>query len=240
LADAVRRDAGAVVGVVSPFLTCEEAYLFATYLKGLSGQVRLALGPVPVFGEDDTYPKDRRGRPVQPVKFTIRAEKCPNRKGVEAVLRHFQGEVIGFDDILRSAGEGRVQALYLAASYPPRGPGWITTEQAQALQQVPLLIVQDLFETPASALAKYLLPGGSWAEKDGTFVNHAGLAQAIHRAVQSSTECRPDGRIFFELMERRGLVHVPTLRQELAREVPYFAPLADKELGEYGIWLEQK
>ena len=27
---------------------------------------------------------DRRGRPTQPVKFTIRAEKCPNRKGIEA------------------------------------------------------------------------------------------------------------------------------------------------------------
>jgi len=43
--------------------------------------VRLALGPVPKIGEDDTYPKDRKGRPVEPVKFTIRAEKCPNRRG---------------------------------------------------------------------------------------------------------------------------------------------------------------
>ena len=66
--------------------------------------MRLALGPVPVVGEDDTYPKDRRGRPVQPVKFTIRAEKCPNRRGVEEVLRHFQGEVLAFR---RRAAAGR-------------------------------------------------------------------------------------------------------------------------------------
>src|SRR5262249_50973261 len=70
---ATREDASGVVGVLSPFLTCEEAYLLAKFLKGLSGQVRLALGPVPIVGEDDTYPKDRRGRPIQPVKFTIRA-----------------------------------------------------------------------------------------------------------------------------------------------------------------------
>src|SRR5205823_4201374 len=101
LKEAVARDAGTVVGVLSPFLTCEEAYLLAKYLKGLSGQVRLALGPVPVFGEDDYYPKNHRGEPVQPVKFTIRAEKCPNRRGVDEVLRHFQGEVVGFDDVLR-------------------------------------------------------------------------------------------------------------------------------------------
>lgn len=240
LKDAVSRDAGAVVGVLSPFLTCEEAYLLAKYLKGLSSQVRLALGPVPVFGEDDTYPKDYRGRPVQPVKFTIRAEKCPNRRGVEEVLRHFQGEVIGFEEVLRSAGEGRVQALYLAAGYPPRGEGWNSAQQAAILQPVPLLIVQDLFATPASAVAKYVLPGGAWAEKDGTFVNHAGLAQAIHRAIQPPGDCRAEGRVFFELMERRGLVHAPTLRQELAREVPFFAPLLDYELGDYGIKLGEK
>ena len=50
--------------MLSPFLTCEEAYLLAKFFKGLSGEVRLALGPVPVVGEDDTYPKDRRGQPV--------------------------------------------------------------------------------------------------------------------------------------------------------------------------------
>src|SRR5205814_977131 len=143
--EAVRRDGSAVVGVLSPFLTCEEAFLLAKFLKGLSGEVRLALGPVPVVGEDDTYPKDRRGRPAQPVKFTIHAEKCPNRRGVEEVLRHFQGDLVKFDDVLRDAEAGKVQALYLAAGYPPRDWAWVTEEQATALGKVPLLVVQDLF-----------------------------------------------------------------------------------------------
>jgi NADH-quinone oxidoreductase subunit G len=240
LAEAAASDASAVMGVVSPFLTCEEAYLFAKYLKGLSGEVRLALGPVPVVGADDSYPKDRRGQPIQPAKFTIRAEKCPNRRGVEEVLRHFQGEVIGFDEVLRAAGDGRLKAVYLAASYPPRAAGWISEEQARALQQVPLVVVQDLFTTPATAVAKYVLPGGAWAEKDGTFVNHAGLAQAIRVAVRSAGQARADGRTFFELLQRRGLVHAPTLRAELAREVPYFAALGENDPGEYGILLEKK
>src|SRR5207253_1595739 len=115
LAGLVKADAGSVMFVLSPFLTCEEAYLLAKYAKGLSGQVRLALGPVPVVGEDDTYPKDRRGRPTEPVKFTIRAEKCPNRRGVEEVLRHFQGDVTGFGDVLKAVAAGQLQALYLAA-----------------------------------------------------------------------------------------------------------------------------
>jgi NADH-quinone oxidoreductase subunit G len=236
---AAEKEAAGVVGVLSPFLTCEEAYLLAKFLKGLSGQVRLALGPVPVVGEDDTYPKDRRGQPIQPVKFTIRAEKCPNRRGVEEVLRHFQGEIIDFDAVVRDAAEGRVQALYLAVSNPPRPGGWVNDPQAQALQRVPLVVCQDLLPSPVSNFAHYVLPGAAWAEKDGTFVNHAGLAQAIHWGVTPTGEVRTDGQVFLDLLERRGLVHVPSLRQELAAEVPYFAPLAGGELGEYGIPLEK-
>ncbi len=238
LQEVAARDGSALAVVLSPFLTCEEAYLLAKYLKGLSDSARLALGPIPVVGEDDTYPKDSRGRPLQPVKFTIRNEKCPNRRGVEAVLRHFQGEVASFEDVLRLAGEGRLQAVYLAAGYPPRPEGWITETQAEALRHVPLLVVQDLFPSAASARAKYVLPAASFAEKDGTFVNHAGLAQAVHWAIRPPQHLRTDGQVFLDLMERRGLLHAPTLRAELAREVPYFAPLAGGDLGEHGVFLE--
>jgi NADH-quinone oxidoreductase subunit G len=237
--EAASRDAAGVVGVVSPFLTCEEAFLLAKFLKGLSGQVRLALGPVPVVGEDDTYPKDRRGNPAQPVKFTIRAEKCPNRRGVEEVLRHFQGDVIRFEDVIRSAAAGQVQAVYLAVSSPPRPGGWVSEEQAQELKKVPLVVLQDLLPSPVSSFTHFLLPGAAWAEKDGTFVNHAGLAQALHWAATPAGECRTDGQTFLDLLGRRGLVHAPTLRAEMAGEIASFAPLAGGDLGEYGIPLNR-
>ncbi len=237
LVETTSSSAPQMAGMISPFLTCEEAYLFAKFLKGLSSQARLFLGPVPVVGEDDTYPKDRRGQPVQPVRFTIRAEKCPNRRGVEAILRHFQGEVLGFNELLRLAGDGSLKAMYLAAGYPPRSGGWISDEQAASLKQVPLLIVQDLFPSPASALAKYVIPAATFAEKDGTFVNQAGLAQCIRWGIRPPNGVRPDGQVFLDLMERRGLVHAPSLRAELAREIPYFAALA-QEPDDQGVLLE--
>jgi NADH-quinone oxidoreductase subunit G len=226
-----------VFAVLSPFLTCEEAYLLARFFKGLSPKTRLALGPVPVVGEDDTYPKDRRGRPAQPVKFTIRAEKCPNRKGVEAVLKHFQGEVIPFANVVQAAGSGKVQAVYVAAGYPKREGGWIKQSEADALQKSALVVCHDLLPSPVSNFAQYVLPGAAFAEKDGTFVNHAGLAQEIHWGVNATGEARPDGQVFLDLLQRRGLVHVPTLRKELSQEVAFFAPLAEGKLGEYGITL---
>ena len=171
------------------------------------------------------------------MKFTIRAEKCPNRRGVEEVLRHFQGDVIGFDEVVRQASQGQVRAMYVAGGYPPRSPGWISETQAAAFKDVQLLIVQDLFPSPLSNLAHYVIPASTFAEKEGTFVNHEGLAQALRWAVRPPRDCRTDGQVFLDLLERRGLWHAASLRTELARDVPFFAPLGAGDLGEQGLVL---
>lgn len=235
--EAVQKNAFGVVAVLSPFLTCEEAFLLAKYFKATTRAVQLALGPVPVVGADDTYPKDRRGKPLPTVKFTIRAEKCPNRKGVEKVLEQFQGQVIPFDEVVRQADAGKLQLVYLAAGYPPRGDGWITAAQAEALKKVPTVVLQDLLPSPAVDAATYLIPAAAFAEKAGTFVNHAGLAQPLQWAATPTGECRTDGQVFLDLMERKGLLHAASLRKEMAAEVRAFAPLAGGELSAYGILL---
>jgi NADH-quinone oxidoreductase subunit G len=114
----------------------------------------------------------------------------------------------------------------------------VSENQAKALQKVPLVVCHDLLPSPVSAFAHYVLPAASFAEKDGTFVNHSGLAQAIHFGATPTDEGRTDGQVFLDLLERRGLVHAPSLRKELAVEVAYFTPLVAGALGEYGIRLE--
>ena len=235
---AAAKAGSSVVGVLSPFLTCEEAMLLAKWIKGVSKEARLVLGPVPVVGDDDTYPKDRRGNPAQPVKFTIRAEKCPNKKGVAKVLEQFQGRVIPFGDALGWADEGKVAALYLSGGYPPREPSWIDAGQAERLGKAGTLVLHDLMPSAASALAHYVLPAAAFAEKEGTFVNHAGLAQGIRWGITPSGEVRSDGQVFLDLLEKPGLANVPALRKQLATEAKWFAPLATTALGEYGIHLE--
>lgn len=231
-ADAARKSPASVAAVFSPFLTCEEAFLLASYLNSLSKDTRFALGPVPVAGTDDTYPKDRRGRPVQPAKFTIRAEKCPNRRGVEAVLKHFRGKVESFDQIVEATKQGKVQALWVAAGYP-RGGGypltepWLSPEQAASLRKTNLLVVQDLFPTPLSQSADYVLPGAAWAEKEGTFINHDGLAQPLARAAHAPGESRSEGQVFADLQGRRGLLHAGTVRSEMASFIGEFKEMVD-------------
>ncbi|MCI0334927.1 MAG: molybdopterin-dependent oxidoreductase [Planctomycetes bacterium] len=224
-----------IAAVLSPWMTLEEAYLLASYLKSLSSNVSFALGPVRTVGEDDKYPKDVYGRPMEPVKFTIRAEKCPNCRGIEGVLRHFAGSVVPMGDVLGRAASGDFAAVYLVGGDPE---GWITDAQAAALEKVDTVVVQDILPSPASARATFLLPGGSFAERDGTIVNHAGLAQEIHRAIRSPGEAKPDGRILWDLAGRRGLFNPASLRKEMGETIQGFGPLRIGKLGEYGVRLE--
>jgi NADH-quinone oxidoreductase subunit G len=242
-AAAAKRKPSGVAAILSPFLTCEEAFLLATYFKSLSKDVRLALGPIPIVGEDDTYPKDYRGRPIEPVKFTIRAEKCPNRRGVEAVLKHFHGKVEQFENLTEAAAKGQIEALWVAAGYPqgggyPISGPWISADQAGKLRKAQLLVVQDLFATLLSESADYVLPSAAWAEKEGTFINHAGLAQPITRASHAPGESRSEGQVYADLMGRRGLLHAATIRGEMAQKIPALNGLA--KLPALGMKMELK
>ena len=231
-----QKSPGLFVAVISPWATVEEAYLLARFAKQVSPAVKLALGPVRTVGEDDLYPKDVHGNPPQSgnVKFTIRAEKCPNRLGVEAVLKHFEGNVLSWSSVVSQIDRGEVGALYVLGGDPE---GWITEADAGKLGKVKLLIVQDLLASAASQKAHFVLPGAAWAEKEGTFINHNGLAQAIHRGLRGAEGSRPDGRILFELLGRSGLFHAASLRKEIAGEIPELAALGAGELGELGISL---
>jgi NADH-quinone oxidoreductase subunit G len=238
LRDALRRHAEQhpkrVGAVLSPWMTIEEAYLLAGYLTKLTAKARLALGPAPVVGEDDQYPKDVRGQAVLPPKFTIHAEKCPNRRGVDIIVKNFTQSPLSFGDLLGQAAAGELDVLYLVGGDPA---AWITQEQAAALDRVPLTIVQDILPSPASGRATFLLSGGSFAERDGTFVNHAGLAQEIHRSIRGPEGARPDNRILWELAGRTGLFNGPALRKEIAKKIPELAALAVGNLGETGVRL---
>jgi NADH-quinone oxidoreductase subunit G len=233
LFEAARQQKG-IAAVLSPWMTVEEAYLLATYLRSLTSKVSFAMGPVRVVGEDDKYPKDVHGRPMEPVKFTIRAEKCPNRRGVEAVLRHFAGDVIPMGDVLGRTAAGDFSAVYLVGGDPD---GWITDTQAAALDSVATVVVQDILPSAASKRATFVLPGGSFAERDGTFVNHSGLAQGIRRAIRSPGEARPDGRILWELAGRRGLFNAALLRREMGEAIESLGALASGQLGDQGVRL---
>ncbi len=231
---AIKSNPSDFAAVLSPMMSVEEAYLLASFLKGLEPRVRLLIGPIPTSGEDDRYPKTVTGGPPAPeeTKFTIRAEKCPNRVGVEAVLKHFQGSVVLLEQAI--AGGTDIKAWYFVGGYPH---GWVTESIESVVKEPTLLIVQDIFPSPLSMRADIVLAGAAFTEREGSFVNHAGLVQAFLPATRPVGDARADGRILHELTQQRGMFNAAVLRKEIASVVPAFKRMVDGELGPNGIRL---
>ena len=246
-AQGLRRVVGdglTVVGVISPFLTVEEAYLMASYLKGLDEKTVLALGPVPVSGEDRTFaPDQRKGRSgdtsfVVSRPFTIHAEKCPNRRGVELVLEHFQGEVIPFDAIKPRIAAGQFGALYFASDALD---AYGTEDEARALRKaVAFLVVQDTLVTPLAQLANVVLSAGTFAEKAGCYVNFQGRIQYSAAALPPRDGSLPDLDIFAVLLGRPGgPVRSRDVLAEVAAAIPAFAAVEGGEFDDLGVLVGQ-
>lgn len=238
IAAAVAADARRCVAVLSPMMACEEAFLLCKYMHSLDRRVQLALGPVPVDGQDDSYPKGLRGRPPAPgkEKFTIRAEKCPNRFGVELLLRHFQGAIISFESIAERIRHGDVKFAYFVGGY---SGAWLDEESLKLVCSVPSLVVQDILRSELSDKATVVLAAASFAEREGTVVNYAGLAQLLRPAIRPPGEARSDGRLLMELSERKGLYNSRQIRREMARDIPAFAAFSSGEIGDLGLKLTQ-
>jgi NADH-quinone oxidoreductase subunit G len=234
IAEATRQEAHKFVAIFSPFMTCEETYLLASYLKSVHTGIRLVLGPVPVLGTDDLYPKGPKGESPAPekVKFTIRAEKCPNKLGVSAILNHFQGQLIEWSTIQAELAAKQIQAAFFVGGYPQ---SVLSDADVQNLSSLRLLIVQDILQSKLSDQASFVLAAASFAEREGVVINHSGLAQRFYAAVRAPGEARADGRILMELAGRRGLFHSDSLLQEIASTIPAFAALKQAPLGELGV-----
>jgi NADH-quinone oxidoreductase subunit G len=230
----VKANAGDFAAVLSPMMSVEEAYLLSSFLKKLDSRVRLLLGPIPTAGEDDCYPKGPKGEAPAPdkTKFTIRAEKCPNRRGVEMVLKHFQGSVISLEKAIE--GNATISAWYFVGGYPT---GWVTEAIDRAVGTPSLLIVQDIFPSPLSMRADFVFAGATFTEREGCFVNHAGLAQNFKAATRPCGDARSDGRLLSELLERKGLYNAAVVRKEMAVQLSAFKKFGEGDLGEFGVQL---
>ena len=199
-----------IVVVLSPMMSCEEAWLLATFIRGVAPQATLVLGHVPVVGQDQTFPKG----------FVIKAEKCPNRRGIETILQRLGGPTADFRTFLGQAIEGRFNAAYVGGGYPG---DWVTTDVANALAKVELLVVHDLFPSRLDEFVAVQIPGATWAEREGTFMNCDGLLQPFDRALPPLEGVKADGQFLHELAGRTGLFRAKKVRAELAAEMPQFA-----------------
>jgi NADH-quinone oxidoreductase subunit G len=206
----VRGNGGArVAAVLSPMLSCEEAWLLARFVRGLAPDALLVLGHVPIAGADEQFPKG----------FVIKAEKCPNRRGVETLLRHLGGPTAEFPAFVARAVEGEFKAAYITGGYPG---AWLSPAAGRAVGSIDFLVVHDLFPSGLDEKADIQIPSATWAEREGTFMNCDGLLQAFERALTPLEGVKADGQFLFELAGMTGLYRAAKVRALMADTMPEF------------------
>ena len=97
-------------------------------------------------------------------------------------------------EMLAGARHGSLKAmLIMAQDLAQSDPD--TANVIAALQNLAFLVVQDIFFSETAAYADVVLPGASFLEKEGTFVNSDRRIQRVRKAINSPGESKSDGDI---------------------------------------------
>src|SRR5437660_300634 len=91
-------------------------------------------------------------------------------------------------------------------------------------QELEFLAVHDLFLTETARYADVVLPGASFAEKTGTFVNTERRIQLAHKAAVTPGQARGDLEILIDLSNRVGLATRFETAEAVMREIARVTP----------------
>ena len=216
---AVDSESMAIVG--SSQITNEENYL----LRKLADQ--LDVGTVGIFGRNlgDEY--------VYP-KFTIEADKNPNTRGAKDMLCQGENEVLEGEPLW--TGLSGKEFVYLVNGTPERP---IDETECDVLEKIGFLVVQDVLLSEVSELADIVLPGATFAEKDGCFTNSQGWVQRIRKSISAPGQAQPDWEIIQQLVKKLGgdidYNFVGEIALEIAEKVAGYKDANHQQIGDQGI-----
>ena len=186
------KNGGRLGLMVSPMLTSEDAYLLATTVLAIDAQAELAVGPIPVLGQDKIFPGG----------FTMYAEKAPNARGVRRVLEALaKGRKVHDAASFESAAKSKaIAAAVVTGNYPS---DWVMPSLHSALSNVKLIVIDTLPSTLAD-IAQVVLPGATWTEKSGTFENAKNRLQSFDRAISTVDFAKGESQIALDLQAVRA------------------------------------
>jgi NADH-quinone oxidoreductase subunit G len=186
LKEVVDRDGPDAVAVIaSPRFSNEELYLVRRIAKELLGTRNLAFTH---RVEGDGFGDD----------FLIKGDKNPNTMGAR-LLGIPEGA--DFDAVIERIAAGKVQALLVCGDAIGAFSG---AETADLLSRVPFVAQVGTNEGPVSKAATAVLPGASFAERGGTYTNHAGRVQRFKAGFPPRGKARNTIEILVGLANRMG------------------------------------
>ena len=136
----------------------------------------------------------------QPVTSKEVREKFAKAWGLDA--SEFDDQVgLTVTEMMPAAARDELKAFYILGEDPIMSDP-DTNHIRHCLETCDFILLQEIFPSETAPYADVLLPGASFAEKDGTFTNTERRIQKVNKAVDSPGEARPDWWITSELAKR--------------------------------------
>lgn len=130
-------------------------------------------------------------------------------------------------DVFPAAINGTIKGLYIYGEDPVVTDA-DTTHIIKALKSLDFFVLQELFMTETAQYADVILPGMSYAEKEGTFSNTERRVQRVRKAVDltkdSAFDIRLDTDIIIDLMNRMGYRQPYMTSSEIMDEIASVTP----------------
>lgn len=141
-------------------------------------------------------------------------------------------------DVFKAIEEDKVKFLYIFGENPMRSDPDINHVK-HCLEHIDFLVVQDIFLTETAELADMVLPGASFAEKDGTFASTERRVQRIRKAIEPRGNCLADWEILKRIMNAMGCRAEYDSPKEIFDEIrevtPIYAGITYDRLEQGGI-----
>jgi formate dehydrogenase alpha subunit len=195
-------------------MLCGQIGRESTGVNALRGQNNVQ-GACDMGGLPNVYPG------YQPVSDGQIAEKFEKAWG--AKLSTKPGMTL--TEMMKAAMAGGVKAMFILGENPMVSDADIQHVE-KSLEALDFLVVQDIFMSETARLADVVLPGVSFAEKDGTFTNTERKIKRVRKAIEPIGMSRQDWEIICDLSTRMGYPmsydHPSQIMEEVAQLTPSY------------------
>jgi NADH-quinone oxidoreductase subunit G len=219
---AMQQHGGTAVGViVAPQGTNEDCYLLARLTREVLATPHVVLHPGAPGYEDD---------------LLLRADKNPNTRGAQDMGLPAPATAERLTALAQAIAQGTVKVLYVIDTDLEAVFG--AERAAQLAARLDCLIVQSAHTRPACGYAQIILPGTTYAERDGTFTNFQGRIQRINAAIPPQGTAWPGWQIYTRLAQGCGqdwpYASAEAVLADIAAAVPQYQGLSYAKIGDLG------
>jgi NADH-quinone oxidoreductase subunit G len=212
---------GTIAAIGTARATTEELFLFNKLAREILGAELVDC--VAHVGEGD--------------KFLLNADRAPNGNG--AKLTGVTADPVGsrIPVIAEAIKSGKIKTLIVHGENVSK---YGIAEDV--LAKLGLLVVIDTLPNKVTELAHYVLPGATFSEKRGTFLNARNRLQRLNMAVPSPGIARPEWQTFAALLNELGgdggYLTIEDVFADMARSLAPLAGLNLSKIGDLGVELK--